>query len=458
MAMLSGFLIGIPLIVRWVGRLAGALPTVLRIAARGFARHGRRTGAALAVATQSKSLESLPRPASCLISNDPTSPPAGLTPWVCSTSVGRLVIASDREESMGGDILNLKRNITALALVSALVATASPALAVAKGPVKGAVNRKGPATSYTSVVNRYVIELDWADIQTSDGGIIQTSVIDPLLAEADSLGQKVKVRIFTGTHDDGSHGAPQWVLDKCLTVDLQVSATAPFYPQPRFWTTCFELEYEDLMVKLAEIYDSNDTFRAIAMCGGSTFYCEPLVRQAFVSAANRQNLSEAMYTVAQDRTRIGQMIDDHAVWATTRTFMAFNPYQWVDQDGVAQVDEAFTENKMDDCRSSLGTGQCILQNNSIRSSYICGAQGLKFCGPGDYPAMYAAMDARAKPIQFQTAKCSEVGDLNATLKTAAESKYLGQAVELPEGYSTSGSDCFITLAHLTTRDTELEAN
>lgn len=49
--MLSGFLVGIPLIVAWIGRLAGRMPTVPRIAARDLARHGRRTAAALAAAT-----------------------------------------------------------------------------------------------------------------------------------------------------------------------------------------------------------------------------------------------------------------------------------------------------------------------------------------------------------------------------------------------------------------------
>jgi putative ABC transport system permease protein len=50
-AMLSGFLVGIPLIVTWIGRLAGMMPTAPRIAARDLARHGRRTAAALATAT-----------------------------------------------------------------------------------------------------------------------------------------------------------------------------------------------------------------------------------------------------------------------------------------------------------------------------------------------------------------------------------------------------------------------
>lgn len=50
-AMLSGFLVGIPLIVTWIGRGAGHLPMAPRIAARDLARHGRRTAAALAAAT-----------------------------------------------------------------------------------------------------------------------------------------------------------------------------------------------------------------------------------------------------------------------------------------------------------------------------------------------------------------------------------------------------------------------
>jgi ABC-type antimicrobial peptide transport system permease subunit len=49
-AMLSGFLFSIPLLVGFVGRIASRLPMTGRLAARDAARHGRRTGAAVAAA------------------------------------------------------------------------------------------------------------------------------------------------------------------------------------------------------------------------------------------------------------------------------------------------------------------------------------------------------------------------------------------------------------------------
>ncbi|HEV8564765.1 MAG TPA: FtsX-like permease family protein [Actinomycetota bacterium] len=49
--MIVGFLLAIPLLVAWTGRVAGSLPTPARIATRDVARHGRRAGAALAAAT-----------------------------------------------------------------------------------------------------------------------------------------------------------------------------------------------------------------------------------------------------------------------------------------------------------------------------------------------------------------------------------------------------------------------
>jgi FtsX-like permease family len=49
-AMLSGFLLSIPLLVVLVGRSASRLPVTGRLAARDAARHGRRTGAAVAAA------------------------------------------------------------------------------------------------------------------------------------------------------------------------------------------------------------------------------------------------------------------------------------------------------------------------------------------------------------------------------------------------------------------------
>jgi putative ABC transport system permease protein len=49
--LVGGFLLGIPLLIAWLGRIAGRLPTLPRIAARDLARNGRRTGAALGAAT-----------------------------------------------------------------------------------------------------------------------------------------------------------------------------------------------------------------------------------------------------------------------------------------------------------------------------------------------------------------------------------------------------------------------
>jgi putative ABC transport system permease protein len=56
LAMLAGFLVAIPLLVTWVGRIAGYLPTAPRLGAREIARHGRRTGAALAAGTMALAL------------------------------------------------------------------------------------------------------------------------------------------------------------------------------------------------------------------------------------------------------------------------------------------------------------------------------------------------------------------------------------------------------------------
>jgi hypothetical protein len=50
LAMLSGFLLSIPLLVAFVGRIASRLPFTGRLAARDAARYGRRTGAAVAAA------------------------------------------------------------------------------------------------------------------------------------------------------------------------------------------------------------------------------------------------------------------------------------------------------------------------------------------------------------------------------------------------------------------------
>jgi hypothetical protein len=146
-------------------------------------------------------------------------------------------------------------------------------------------------------------------------------------------------------------------------------------------------------------------------------YAEPFIRDASNPLAV-EALVGAGFTVDADQRCHREEIVAHEVWTHTRSDLSFNPYQ--NLGGGPRTDEAFTEEMMTFCRSTLGA-RCVLANNSIRT-------------PFQYPKMYTFMQSLGPPIAFQTAVLAKVGDLGATIQAAIS---LGAAsVELPAGYQT----------------------
>jgi hypothetical protein len=109
-------------------------------------------------------------------------------------------------------------------------------------------------------------------------------------------------------------------------------------------------------------------------------------------------------------------------WKHTHVGFAFNPYQTADPN---TQDEAFTEVLIADGRNTLGA-QLILENNSLRQSYLTGA--------GNYQSMYAFMDQVGGPIAFQTSTLSRTGSLASVLDGAIALN--AGSVELPSGYES----------------------
>ena len=110
-AMVCGFLLAIPLVTTWVGRLAKRLPASARVAAREVSRHGRRTGAALAAATM---VLALPVSVSALTLSEevyqrPSVPPMAadhllvtLTPVTDDPSAERRALVEDLADAVPG--------------------------------------------------------------------------------------------------------------------------------------------------------------------------------------------------------------------------------------------------------------------------------------------------------------------------------------------------------------------
>jgi hypothetical protein len=295
----------------------------------------------------------------------------------------------------------------------------SPAQRATLKPVlAGFLDRNSaPPASFIRVMGGWVVNVHWADIQPTKGApIAANNVIDQAIAtlhQIDPSGRMgLKVRLFAGIW------APEWA--KSLggpPISIEDPTSGAFGTIGRFWTDDFGAAYNDLEVKLAARYDSAPEIREITISRCTTVYAEPFIRDASNLVAVAALMS-AGFTVDADQRCHREEVIAHQVWIQTRSDLSFNPYQ--NLGGGPRTDEAFTEEMITFCRSTLGA-RCVLENNSLRSPE-----------QPQYSAMYAAMQQQGPPIAIQTAVLAKVGDLGANIQIAIS---IGAAsVELPAGY------------------------
>ena len=313
--------------------------------------------------------------------------------------------------------------------------TSQPAVAL-KPVLAGLLDRnEPPAAAFVPVMGGFVVNVHWADIQPSPGGpIASNNAIDQAIAtlhQIDPSGRMgLKVRLFAGIYAPAwaksLGGSPIEVLDPSSDAGGTIG---------RFWTDAFGAAYDDLETKLAARYDAAPEIREITISRCTTVYTEPFIRDAS-DVITVAALRKAGFTVAADQRCQREEIEAHAVWTQTRSDLAFNPYQNLDE--VPSSDEGFTEEMMSFCRTTLGA-RCVLANNSLRTP-----------PQQSYVSMYTYMQSLGPPIAIQTATLSRIGDLGTTLQSAIT---LGaSSVELPAGYQS------FPAAALSTYDTGLGAN
>lgn len=335
----------------------------------------------------------------------------------------------------------------------------SRAAASSKPPMQGALDRNGlPATAYRSIVNGFVLNLDWSEVQPNSSTDLVTTKIDNALTQARANNAALKIRFFAGSH------SPAWTktLDgPSVTYIEPVDNNADSYQIPRFWTANYKKAYDNVQTLLAQKYDNEPVLRDITIGRCMTVYAEPFIRgigYTIVSGGvttrpNVDNLHAAGYTLAADQQCHRDAIDAHKVWTKTRSSFSFNPYQKINDSGSVGTDMTYTTQTMDYCRSSLGK-LCNLENNSIRESVVSG-----------YQPMYDKMKALGPPITFQTAVPGKICDIGAAASAAQKAQCArttldwaisqgANAVELNSGY---GSD-FSTASDLSRYDQRLEAN
>ena len=265
------------------------------------------------------------------------------------------------------------------------------------------------------------------------------------LAPIENVLDTAEARGFDGVRLRFSFGvdAPQWakaIADGPIDyVEPQSNIIATI---PDVWDPAYQAEVEELMTAVAAKYDADPRVLLVFASGAQTYYSEPFIR-GITEQRNRTNLLAAGYTKALDQAAEKWQLDIMRVFHQTPVGLAYNPWQYVNADGSGGGSVAFMAEVMDYHLSLFGN-RTVLQNNSVRSSYI-----------SDPPPMYAEFLSRlARPgtTQFQLAGATRVGDADAAMQWAID--YLkASGVELVNGYPE-----YYTDAQLTSYDTALVSN
>jgi hypothetical protein len=290
-----------------------------------------------------------------------------------------------------------------------------------------------PAAYLGTVVNGWIIHVNWSDLQPqSFGPIAPNNAIDQAIATVRRLNAGhpgwrlgLKLRVYGGVW------APEWAKalgGAPVPVIQPVAGTAGTVG--RFWTADYGRAYADLQAKLAAKYDTVPELREVVVDRCMTFFAEPFLRDRR-DTRTTASLVAAGFTVQADHLCLTSQINAHEVWRQTNSDLSFNPYQDITLGrGSKGDDEAFTESVMSYCRAILGP-RCVLENNSLAD-------------PPRYPQMYAAMQRLGPPIAFQTATENRAGDLSVVLNYAAS---LGaDSVELPVAYKKFPANMFTGIA------------
>jgi len=289
--------------------------------------------------------------------------------------------------------------------------------------MRGVVDRGGinSAVGWTDVVDHFVVNVDWADVQPAQG-TYDYSAIDAALTDAQLSGHKVYLRFFAGIH------TPDWIKNNVGWYDYTDNGDT--LKVPYWWTDSFGVYYRNIMQRLAARYDNDDRVTTVAISRCMTRYAEPMIRQTNLAEV-RNDLINSGYTEAKDIAAQKEAIDDHAaLWVNTFSSYAFNPYQYVDSNKTAKKDITVTLDIMDYCVVVLGD-LAALQNNSLRVDPNWSSNEI-------YQQMYDYMiglnEMFGTVLGFQTATYTRVGDLPATIQRAID--YKATWLELPGGYET----------------------
>lgn len=354
------------------------------------------------------------------------------------------------------------------AVVGAAYLLRSKASPIIKAQIAGVIDRQGmPPASYQSVVDSYVVKLDWAEIQPNSASDFNTSKIDTEIQNAKAKNMHLKLRIYTGS------GSPDWVKNLPVTTGTQgpVHICDPNAVPvvcgdiPHFWEKNVQDAYAALQTKLAAKYDAVEgdasVVQEVVIGGCTTIFQEPLIRQR--GTDNITAFQTAGYTEAANWACEQAQFQAHMVWAHTRSSIALNPYDEWTGSGF-KVNPAKTEQLIDYCRSVLGE-RCVLGNNSVgkkttmdvdQACDVIGGSSWATLAP--YSRLYTYIKCKGAPIYFQTEFADRISQNGYTLPQVIDyATSLGAGmVELPSGYAnTTMTGIYIAPADMVTYDAKL---
>jgi hypothetical protein len=319
--------------------------------------------------------------------------------------------------------------------IALLIAIGDNAAARPK-PLASGLLTVGNTGEWPTLVDAWDPEIEWRTLQPGPFRFDLAPIVTAI-QHARASGDVLRLRILAGRY------APRWVKRRFGTVAMYDPVDDVTAKVPRWWVPGYMRVYARFQRRLAARFDDVATIRAVTVAGATTIYCEPFIRGTS-AGITRRNLLAAGYTRRKDRRAILASIAAQRSWHRTRQILALNPWQFVRSDGTYGSTSRFTVRAMHRFRSLFGR-RAILQNNSIRSSWI--TQGM----PPGYGAMYRHMKRLGPPISFQTARSSRVGNLDTVLQWSL--RFHAHAVELHRGSTTQ-----LTTSQAVSFDADLEAN
>ena len=190
-----------------------------------------------------------------------------------------------------------------------------------------------------------VLRMDWADLQPTETGQLNTSYIDKYIIWANRVNAqyglkiKFKLRLVTGV------GSPDWVKKKVGTFIL----TSEGYEDVsglnwrdsncvKFWTSAFMPCFDNLMSKLSKKYDTSLMISEVVNSATATGTGEALIRAVSNSGGGlkrKNSYLAAGYTIQADFDAVIASINVMAkYWKKTNVGMAITLWETIDSKKV----------------------------------------------------------------------------------------------------------------------------